>query len=130
MLFHSCECFFIVDKIAASVFLTPDSHVMLPLSAKSNQPKEHETEDEGSHVVVGSEDEHISITGHGQIMLANALMFEGENLMLLTDDSTVHLQTGDVQSYQVDVPALDSAKGFLKVCATLFLYLRWSSGKA
>ena len=65
-------------------------------------------------MILGSDPKHVSITGHGQPALGNAMMFEGENIVLLFDDYyTAGLSTGESTTYTFTIDALPE-DGFLR----------------
>ena len=64
-------------------------------------------------MILGSDPKHVSITGHGQPVLGNAMMFEGENIVLEFDDYTTGLSTGEIMTYTFTIGALPEG-GFLR----------------
>ena len=61
---------------------------------------------DGDHVILGSDPKHVSITGHGQPALGNAMMFEGENIVLQFDDYTAGLSTGEIVTYTFSIDGM------------------------
>jgi hypothetical protein len=67
---------------------------------------EHEDTDEslGYHMELGTEPTHVGITGHGQINLDRAMMFQGGHTLLHVSDDLA-LSTDESWYFTVDVSA-------------------------